>query len=313
MATYTTLDRRTIDTLLENYDVGSVVRFTPLAGGKANSSIIITTRRGRFVLSVCDEKNSDEIEKLTSLLEYLQDYNFPSTRIIRTRSGRQQIEYRGKPVYLKEYIEGRVAEPLSPSMACQTGTWLARLHAIPPHPELSGHFSYGIESFREVLEMQPTNDYSAWLSARAEYIGGGCVEGLPRGFIHGDLFADNMLFTANTLVAILDFEEACNYFLLFDLGMCAAGCCTVDGHFSQELAAALVSGYQAGRKLTPLEQQHFQLHIEYAAAATSFWRYRQYNIRYPKVNNSMLYQEMSHLAEEVRSIPRDVFRQNVFG
>lgn len=313
MATYTTLDRTIIEKLLENYDVGNVVNCTPLAGGKANSSIVITTERGRFVLSVCDEKNSDEITSLTSILEYLHEHDFPATRIIRTLSARPLIEYDRKPVYLKEYIEGTVIEPLTASMVYQVGVCLARLHSIPPHPDLLDYFSYGVESFHEVIEMEPPNNYSAWLRARSGAINKGCEGNLPRGFIHGDLFADNMLFSGGNLVAFLDFEEACNYFLLFDLGMCATGCCTIDGRFSQELAASLMSGYQSMRKLTPLEQQLLQLHIEYGAVATSFWRYRQYNIRYPNDGHPTLYKEMSGLAEQIRDIPHDVFLQKVFG
>ena len=313
MATYTTLDRRNIDRLLDNYDVGNVVDFKPLAGGKANSSIVIATPRGRFVLSVCDEKNSDEIGRLASVLEYLHEHGFPTTRIIRTRSAGQQIEYEGKPVYLKEYIEGTVEEPLTVAMVQQVGGCLARLHTIPPHPGLLTCFSYGIESFHEVTEMEPPDDFAVWLRSRAGRIADGCREDLPRGFIHGDLFADNMLFSGNTLVAVLDFEEACSYYLLFDLGMCATGCCTVDGHFSKTLAAALISGYQSIRKLEPLERQLFQLYVEYGAMATSFWRYRQYNMRFPKVGHSGLYKEMLHLAEQVHGIPQDAFQRKVFG
>ncbi|MFW2368577.1 MAG: homoserine kinase [Desulforhopalus sp.] len=313
MATYTTLDRKTVEELLEHYDVGDIVHFTPMEGGKANSSIVVTTKRGRFVLSVCDEKNSAEIGSLTSILEYLYKHDFPTTRIIRTRSTESLIEYDGKPVYLKEYIEGTVKEPLSSPMVQQVGACLARLHQIPPHADLLDFFSYGIESFDEVVDLKPPNDFSTWLATKAGFIKKGCGEDLPRGFIHGDLFSDNMLFSKDTLVAILDFEEACNYFLIFDIGMCAAGCCTVDGRFSQDLAAALISGYQSMRMLTPPEQQFLQLHIEYGAVATSFWRYRQYNIRYPNLGCRTLYKEMSELADQVRAIPQEVFFRNIFG
>ena len=188
MATYTTLDSSIVENLLEHYNIGELQRHTPLAGGKANSSSVITTERGQFVLSVCDEKNSNEIGSLTAILEYLHEHDFPTTRIVRTKSARPFIKYEGKPVYLKEYIEGTVKEVLTPSMIFQVGSCLARLHNIPPHGDLLGFFSYGVESFKEVVDVEPPNEFSTWLRSRTGAIEQGCEDDLPRGFIHGDLF-----------------------------------------------------------------------------------------------------------------------------
>ena len=49
--------------------------------------------------------------------------------------------------------------------------------------------------------------------------------------------------------------------------MCAAGSCCIDGRLSLELTAALARGYQDTRRLTAVEQELFQLHIFYGAAA----------------------------------------------
>ena len=190
MATYTTLDRPEIEKLMRNYDVGALLHFEPLAGGKANSSIIISTGKGRFVLSVCDEKESVEIDNLTSILEYLDDHNFPTTRIVRTTSGLPMIMLGDKPVYLKEFIEGGVESEFSPSMACQVGAVLARLHGIPIYRKLPQTFAYGIEAFGEVLDADIPGEYPGWLRQRMDFIKGGCLENLPKGFIHGDLFSE---------------------------------------------------------------------------------------------------------------------------
>lgn len=313
MATYTTLDRYQIERLLKNYDVGPLLHFEALSGGKANSSIIISSGKGRFVLSVCDEKESGEIDSLTAILEYLDEHDFPTTRIVRTVSGRSMVALGDKPVYLKEYIEGRVETEFSPSMVHQVGMVLARLHEVPTHHKLPQEFAYGIEAFDEIVCGESRGGYPEWLLEKKELIKGACSEDLPRGFVHGDLFSDNILFMDNKLVAVLDFEEACIYFLLFDLGMCVTGCCTVNGRFSLDLAAELIHGYQSVRKLQPLEQQLLQLHIEYGAVATSFWRYRQYNQRYPEAGQSMLYKEMTVLAEEVHDIPEGKFIKKIFG
>lgn len=311
MANYTTLDRPTVDRLLAHYNIGDVETHTPLDGGSANSSIVLTTGKGRYVLSVCDEKNVAEISTLTATLDLLNRHNFPTTKPVKTRAGEPFIEYEGKPVYIKHFIDGEVKEPLRTEMIFQVGAALAGLHTIPPADFLPTSFSYGIESFPEILGRG--DDYSKWLQLKTDELQGCCRKELPSGLIHGDLFFDNILFRDDTLVALLDFEEVCNYFFIFDLGMCAAGCCCPSGEFSLDSAAALIAGYQSQRQLTGLEKELFQCHIQYGAIATSFWRYRQFNIVLPTPRKKEAHLEMKELAETVHAIPKEEFYQSVFG
>ena len=106
MAAYTTLTANEIEQLTAPYDLGPLVRVEPLGGGLANSSFILSTADRQFVLSVCDEKDLAEIVILTSALDRLNAHGFLTSALIRTRDGRTHLELHGKPVYLKEYIDG---------------------------------------------------------------------------------------------------------------------------------------------------------------------------------------------------------------
>ena len=311
MATYTTLDPKSVDTLLAHYDIGKVDSHVPLDGGAANSSILLTASTGRYVLSVCDEKSTDEITTLTATLELLSDHDFPTTRLVKTSDGKPFTNYQGKPVYLKHFIDGEVKEPLDTEMLYQVGTALASLHAVPPADFLPQTFSYGIECFPEVFGRHGV--FPAWLKEKTANLQTCCHGDLPTGLIHGDLFYDNILFNGHVLAALLDFEEVCNSFLIFDLGMCAAGCCCPNGTFSLESTAALIRGYQSKRKLTGLERKHLQCHVEYGAIATAFWRYRQFNIVIPTAERKESYLEMKNLADKVHAISTKEFNRAVFG
>ncbi|WP_163336180.1 homoserine kinase [Desulfopila sp. IMCC35008] len=311
MANYTTLDQDTIDRLLAHYNIGDVEKHSSLAGGSANSSIVLTTSSGHYVLSVCDEKDIDEISTLTATLDLLSRHSFPTTKLVRTTDGRPFIEYQGKPVYIKHFIDGEVKEPLRTKMIFQVGSALARLHSIPPTDFLPVSFSYGIECFPEVYGRN--DEYSKWLQQRTDDLQDCCRKELPSGLIHGDLFYDNILFRGETLTALLDFEEVCNYFFVFDLGMCAAGCCCPAGKFSLQSVSGLIDGYQSIRPLTDMEKELFQCHIEYGAVATSFWRYRQFNIVMPTPEKAEAHLQMKDLAQMVQAIPKNEFYQAVFG
>ena len=313
MAKFTTLTRQEIEDVLGRYNLGTLLSCTPMDGGLANSSLKIVTPSGSYVLSVCDEKEMNEIKRLCAVLEYLQGHQFPTTRVVKTRNGESYIDYQGKPLYVKQFIAGEVVEQLNSPQLFEIGTALARLHEIPPYPGLLNKFSYGIECFDELKGRDSAENYYRWLSSCKKRVEEARSEPLPRGFVHGDLFFDNMLFDDGSLVALLDFEEACDYFMIFDLGMTAVGCCAPGGLFSLDMAAALVEGYQSRRRLEGSERGQLQLHVEYGAAATSFWRYRQYNIRNPDPQMKDHYLAMVGIAQQVNSIDNQEFIESVFG
>lgn len=312
MAQITVLTDQELETLVGRYPIGRLLRSEPLAGGLANSSVKIVAETGVYVLSVCDEKRMDEVEHLCSVLRCLEKNDFPTTRVIDTRSGEACTSWRDKPVYLKRYIDGQVFERLDDQQLGQVGEMLARLHEIPAHPDLLHHFSYGIESFEELEDSRPAAAFYQWLSGQRDRIVEACSDSLPRGFVHGDLFVDNMLFVDGSLAVFLDFEEACAYYRVFDIGMSVIGCCCPGGNFSLAGTAALVGGYQRVRELEPDERRLLQAHTVYSGAATAFWRYRQYHLRNPDPSMQSHYEAMVKLADQVSSVEPEGFIRSVF-
>jgi homoserine kinase type II len=136
--------------------------------------------------------------------------------------------------------------------------------------------------------------------------------GLPRGLIHGDVFYDNVLFAGKKLKAIIDFEDACQYYKVFDLGMAVVGLCTSESKVELTRVRSLINGYQSGRMLDVVEKESLQLFIEYAAIATSSWRFWKYNIVAPHVGKSDKHWEMVNIAKDVSAIPKNTFMNTVF-
>ena len=210
------------------------------------------------------------------------------------------INYLGKPVFLKHYLEGSVPEQMTAAMAHLVGGELARLHQIETPPGLPPRFAYGLESFDEVLTSPSGNDYRSWLSDKKAYLARAISPDLPRCLIHGDVFYDNTLFKGQKLAAIIDFEEACHYYRAFDLGMCAAGSCTTGGFLDVDKTRALVDGYLEIGNLADREKKSLQAFVVYGATATSFWRFRQYNLLRRGHENSGTYRRMNLIADQVQ-------------
>jgi homoserine kinase type II len=96
---------------------------------------------------------------------------------------------------------------------------------------------------------------------------------LPKGLIHADIFADNLIFQNGNLVAIIDYEEACIFPLIYDLAMALVGCCRIDNKLSIDLANSLFEGYVKHRDLQLAEVEALPYFVKYAASSTAAWRY----------------------------------------
>ncbi len=220
--------------------------------------------------------------------------------------------YRDKPVMVKAYIAGQVCKDLDETMLCQVGAAMARLHQLPVPDFLPDKHPYGLQVFPSVIGQNINPDYETWLGKRLAYLEQHIPPGLPYGLIHGDLFYDNVLFEEKKFKAIIDFEEACRYYKGFDLGMGILGLCVENTTVMLDKARALVRGYQQIRMLEKREKDTLLLFVEYAAIATSCWRFWKYHIQMPLVGKADKHWQMMHLAEDVATIPKARFWEVVF-
>lgn len=302
MADYTTLTSKELTNLLSHYDIGKLIRAEHLDGGQANSSLKIFTEQGIFILSVCDEKQIEDINCLVGVLFSLVKAGIPTTTPVKTITGNYQLSHKNRPVYLKQFVPGQVTSNLTTVILHQLGSIMATMHHLSPVDELPIKFSYGLEDFDDLLESDFSHPYLDWLRKKRNSLVRRIDPDMKKSFIHGDIFWDNLVVNDNSLAAILDFEEACYYYTLFDLGMCVVGCCTENKKFDTVKIESLLTGYTSQQPLTSVEYSQLPIFVEYAAVATSFWRFRQYNINYPDRGKTDSYLELSNLADQAANL-----------
>lgn len=311
MAKYTILQIEDVLQLVGNYGL-QLNSFQSMEGGEGNSSFLLNTQQGKFVLTVYDGKDFEDVPWLAETLVYLKKNKFFTNQVIPRLDGELVSEYSEKPVLLKPYIKGQVHRDLSEKMLHQVGVEMAKLHAVPPPDFLKDQHPYGRNLFHTVVGKGIDPKYETWLAEKDLYFAEHIPEMLPRGMIHADLFYDNVLFENNNLVAIIDFEEACNFFLVFDIGMGILGLCWEKETVSLEKARAFVGGYLTVRTLEGIEKQALQIFVEYAAVATSFWRFWNYNIHIPTPEKQNLHWELAKVADNVKDFPPSEFLRLIF-
>ena len=303
MANYSTITQQEIQKIETLYGI-SISKCLPIKGGNSNSSFRLFTDESEYVLTIVEEKEIKEIENLVNLLLHLEKNQFPSSEILKALNGKPFAELNSKPVIIKKWIEGDVSRDFKKNTLEEIGNSMANLHQIPACDFLPKKHSYGIQEISKIKDLKIDVKYENWLQEKIEFLKNNIPENLPKGLIHGDLFFDNLLLENNKLKAIIDFEEACNYYLVFDLGMSIIGLCMNGEEIDLVKVKHFIKGYEAIRKLEPLEKEKLMLFTGYAAIATSYWRFWKYNIQASVADSKNKHWEMVRITNNAQALQK---------
>jgi homoserine kinase type II len=308
MAHSKVLDPIDIERILLPYGIINGIFYKLLKGGSANRNYIIHTEDHSFVLTICDEKSHEETVKLASLLEYLKQNKFSTSKLVKTKNGELISTWNSKPVMLKGFIEGDIANDLSEDLLQYLGTALAQLHQLKAPDFIPKTIAFGLDHFDEVKVYAPDSSFYTWLKSTQKYIENHIETDLPKALIHSDIFNNNIIVDKEGKQAtIMDFEEACYYYRVFDIGMMIIGTCSHEATINLGKVASLLKGYQQKIKLLEIEKKALKAFTVYAATATGYWRHQNYNYIHVVPEMKDHYVEMKNLADYIMNMPESAF------
>lgn len=310
MAKYFQLHKNDIQTIANRYHL-SINKFEYIDGGAGNSSYLLYTNQGKYVLTIF-EISMARVAKMGKLLLWLEDHDFPGVRVLPQTTGELTMAYLEKPIMLKHYIEGQVCKNLDNTMLEQIGETMARLHQISAPDYLPNGYAYNMRAFSNAIGQEIDPEFETWLGNKFSYLIQHIPPELPRSLIHADLFYDNVLFQGKNLRALIDFEDACYDYRVFDLGMGIFGLCTNDNKILFEKARAFIKGYQKQNQLKDQEIDSLKLFVEYAAIGIAYWRFWMYNIHTPVQKKKRSHRDTMRIAKNISSIPKAIFKDNIF-
>jgi homoserine kinase type II len=265
---FTRLPDAELAELATAFALGAVHTSRPIAAGTINSNFAVDTDRGRWFLRVNEGKSEADVVWEARLVTALAAGGVATPPPVLARDGRPYAPLRDKWVSVFPWRAGQhlAASEVTEATAHALGAALGALHrvgrALPEtwrrrsiydHDHLAARFGRfaasqdpqlagAIPILRDELALAAA---AADLRARA-----------TTGMIHGDLFRDNVLWDADQLVAILDFEQASGGSLAYDLAVCINDWCWT-GAPRLDLARALLAGYgplaAADREALPIE------------------------------------------------------------
>ncbi len=274
MGTFTSLTDEDLASIARGFALGGVRSWRAIAAGTITSNFDVTTDLGRWFVRVNEGKTEDDVAWEGDLCAHLAARGAP-VLVPRAHDGKRYLVHRGRLVSAFAWVDGghRAPHQVTPDDARAVGDALARMHVAGddfggarragiytwPHirarfdafaastdPELAPAIAILADEFAHLAAHEDTR-------ARAR-----------RGIIHGDLFRDNVLWDDHGLRAILDFEQASEGSLIYDLAVTLNDWAWDVGP-RDDIARALCAGYQEIRPLDPAERDAFPLEVRAAA------------------------------------------------
>lgn len=261
MAVYTHLSPSSIETLLSEYTIGTLVSYRPIEAGIENTNYNLTTSTGRFILTVYEKRVQEtDLPFYLGLMRHLQQQGVPCPVPLCTQDGKLYTSIDQKPCAIVSFLEGKSVVSLQNIHLQALGTSMAKMHLASLSFPMQLPNRFLLSSWHELFTLvRPLADtlkpgLAEEIAYHLHFIESHWPSDLPEGIIHGDLFPDNVFFTAGTLSGIIDFYFSCSDFLMYDLAICLNAWCFEHGSdFNITKARLLLTHYHDTRPLSEKE------------------------------------------------------------
>ena len=284
MSVYTSITPAELKKLLGLYQIGALVEYRGIDNGVANSNFFVTTTMGEYVLTLFESMEMPQLTFSLGLMSFLSRDTQTIACPIVDSFGVTLAELNGKPSTIVERLPGASVDVASIAQCQQLGKVVGELHrkgrAYTGQIENSHGAQWRHDIAIKVRSHLSDND-QALLQTEIEFQKLYRLNELPRGVIHADLFRDNVLFQGDEVSAVLDWYNACDDAMLYDLAVIANDwCCDQDGKLIEDKTRALLTAYHQQRPLIDVERSAWPVLLR--SAALRFWLSRMHDRYFPR-------------------------------
>jgi len=272
MAVYTEVDDTALNTLVAEYDIGTVLSCKGIAEGVENSNFLLVTETGPFILTLYEKRvKAEDLPFFLGLMQHLAARGFACPTPIQGRDGRSLRHVAGRPAAIISFLSGVWPRRPTTRHCAQVGMAMAELHARSTDFAMRRANDLSLAGWVRLAQSCRAqaaglvDGLAGEIDRELEFLGaawpdphraGQDARAMPRGVIHADMFPDNVFFLGDSLSGVIDFYFACTDFLAYDLAVALnAWCFERDGAFNVTKGQALLEGYCRVRPLTEEERR----------------------------------------------------------
>lgn len=284
MSVYTTVSDEEMRVFLADYDLGEFVALQGIAQGITNSNYFLTTSTGRYVLTVFEVLQQEELPFFLELNQHLSRNGVACAAPIARKDGRLDSVLAGKPACLVTCLQGSDTSWATEAQCFHTGAMLAKMHlagqSFEKKMENPRYTDWWHDACSQLLPVLNEDD-ARLLQNEIAAFDRNRRDDLPSGIIHADLFKDNVLLDGETVAGFIDFYYACNGDFMYDLAIAVNDWArTADNTLDHTLEAAFIRGYESVRPLSDKERAYYP--IAQRAGCIRFWVSRLLDFHFPQ-------------------------------
>ena len=284
MAVFTSVTESELSVWLTHYSLGQLLELQGIASGIENTNYFVTTRNGRFVLTLFEKLSARELPFYLNLMAHLARHGIPCPSPVADLHNHFLGELNGKPACIVSRLSGKSLTKPTAAHCAAVGAMLGQLHSAAqsftefmPNPRGT---DWRARTAPQVLPFLSPPD-AALLQSEVAFHAQHTLATLTQGVIHADLFRDNVLFNGAQVSGLIDFYFACNDSLLYDVAITVNDWCMgEDCRLDQARTQALLRAYHAARPFLP--QEYTAWPIALRVAALRFWLSRLYDLHLPR-------------------------------
>ncbi|WP_257294969.1 homoserine kinase [Endozoicomonas sp. YOMI1] len=292
MSVYTHLTQQDIEQLLIRYDLGDLTSFQGIESGVENTNYFLDIddkgNRQRYVLTLFEYLPADTLPFFIHYTDELKAFGLPVPNPIRDRNDVALQSVKDKPALIVQCFAGQHpdARNLTLDQCQQIGKMLAKIHKAGQGSSLYQENQRGLswlDAQQKRLIPLLDQDDARFMTEQWQNISNAlkAFDNLPTGLIHGDLFHNNVLFDQGRISAVIDFYQACNDWLIYDLAVTVNDWCLTDTlELDSQRIKALTESYAKIRPFTENEQKAWPIMLR--LAAFRFWVSRLITFVYPE-------------------------------
>ncbi|KPN73202.1 homoserine kinase [Neisseria sp. 74A18] len=284
MSVYTSVSDEEMRQFLNDYDLGDFVSLQGIAQGITNSNYFLTTTKGRFVLTLFETLQQNELPFFLELKQHLSKEGVACPAPVARKDGKFDSILADKPACLVTCLKGTDTSWPTAGQCFNTGAMLAKMHlagqSFPFKMTNPRYRDWWSDAYTQLSPLLNKDD-AELLKSEIEYLDKNSGDFLPSGIIHADLFKDNVLLDEQEVAGFIDFYYACNGNFMYDLAIAVNDWArTADNFLDSELQKAFIEGYESVRPLSNEERTYFP--TAQRAGCIRFWVSRLLDFHFPQ-------------------------------
>lgn len=292
MAVYTKLSRADATNIAKKWNLGEPVSFEGIAKGSVNTNYRLVTGAGTFFVRLDETRTPAEVRSEIALVAWLVARGFPTPEPLPDRTGRKigRLARSGaKPLAVYPFLPGvdKDAHRYDARELAAAGAMLAALHQAgkgypTPMRNRFGRAATAARWARIRAKARIPATERAEIDAALASLSASPPPPGPAGVVHGDWFADNLLFDGGRIVGVLDFEAAATDHLTFDVATAVNALCwrpSTPDRFDARRVDALVDGYARAGGPAALEADCLAFWLRLSALRFTVTRIQDFRLR----------------------------------